>query len=789
MAKVNMLQDRFSALEYRQGGEYNLSTPSQRHIRYAVLAVSAVMYLLTVVLVLWRLAVPSDAARMGFQTPSTSDAVTVTPLVEQPGGLQPGDLVVAVAGKPIPYWADAIFNFSPTQPGWNFHQTVLYSVIRFGQVVEVPVTLERYPLASIVRDNWLTIAFLIGLQIGAVGLFSRRPDEQPAQILFLAACAMVTFCVSYFIGADLAAFVNAKALWLYYRLVTILVFIQMISALLHFALLLPRLYARHVLDRRLTGLIYGTPYLFYAVYLLVTNLASGSTLKWLRVWENAGWLLFFIYVIGSLVGVVSSYRSLQVPLDRKRVEAVTLAYILSAFLALVLGWIPIWVTGSSWVSWNALPLLSLPVVLGLGIAVAFFRLFDLKIVIQRTLIWSALTAIILAIYIGVVGILSIIFQLPNNPVFSLIATGVAAVVFQPIRERLQRNLTLLIFGERDTPYEVVARLTNKLEAVLAPQVALDTIVQTVSEALRLSYTAVELRQDKDYIIAADWGTSERVPHSEWVAFPIHHGSDVIGRLVVAPRVAGDRLTPGDYRLISGLVHHAREIIQIARLTADLQRSREKLVMAREEERRRLRRELHDGLGPALASLTLQIDATRNLLNTDAAQADTLLLNLKSQVQSAVTDVRRLAYELRPPALDDLGLIAALHERAHQFEQSGEMVVTVESPPLPPLPAATELAMYRIALEALTNAARHAHATHCSIRLTLDHDRLYLEVRDNGQGLPTKPRHGIGIQSMRERVAELGGFCTIENNLEGGTSVGATLPIKSFSPANTEPKGK
>ena len=219
-----------------------------------------------------------------------------------------------------------------------------------------------------------------------------------------------------------------------------------------------------------------------------------------------------------------------------------------------------------------------------------------------------------------------------------------------------------------------------------------------------------------------------------------------------------------------------------RLSADLQRSRERLVEAREEERRRLRRDLHDGLGPQLSSQALTIDAVRRLMRRDPDAAEELLLDLKADAQDAVSDIRRLVYGLRPPALDDLGLLGALRESAAQYSAKGLSVLVKAPENLPPLSAAVEVAAYRIAQEALTNVVRHAEATTCTVSLAVDEASvLHLEVCDNGRGIPDPQENssvgaGVGLTSMRERTSELGGSLLVEPRPEGGTRVYARLPL-------------
>jgi signal transduction histidine kinase len=217
----------------------------------------------------------------------------------------------------------------------------------------------------------------------------------------------------------------------------------------------------------------------------------------------------------------------------------------------------------------------------------------------------------------------------------------------------------------------------------------------------------------------------------------------------------------------GIAAHA------ARLTADLQRSRERLVSTREEERRRLRRDLHDGLGPQLATFTLKLDAARNLLASEPEAASSLLLELKTQTQDTIFGIRRLAYELRPPALDELGLTSALREQATAYGPAFSVEAHEE---LPPLPAAVEVAAYRIAVEAMTNTARHARARVCRVRIAPSDRELEVEITDDGVGLPDGCRAGVGLSSMRERAAEIGGTCEIESMPGGGTRVLARLPL-------------
>jgi signal transduction histidine kinase len=423
--------------------------------------------------------------------------------------------------------------------------------------------------------------------------------------------------------------------------------------------------------------------------------------------------------------------------------------------------------------------------LSIGVAVLRYRLWDIDGVINRTLVYGALTAGVVLLYVLVVGGLGELLQLRGNLIVSLLATGLAAVLFAPLRERLQRGVNRLMYGERDDPYAVLSRLGSRLESTPAHDALLPAVARTVQEALKLPYAEIQLKREDGFETAAAAGD----PGANALRLPLVYGGETVGRLVLGPRAGEENFGPTERQLLEDLSHqigasaHAALMTDEAlRLSADLQRSRERLVEAREEERRRLRRDLHDGLGPQLSSQALTIDAVRKLMRRDPDAAEELLLDLKADAQDAITDIRRLVYGLRPPALDDLGLLGALRETAEQYSVKG-LSVSVQAPErLPPLSAAVEVAAYRIAQEALTNVVRHAEASTCTLSLALgEAGALCLEVRDDGRGIPdpqedSAVRAGVGLTSMRERASELGGSLLVEPLPEGGTRVSVWLPL-------------
>jgi signal transduction histidine kinase len=511
-------------------------------------------------------------------------------------------------------------------------------------------------------------------------------------------------------------------------------------------------------------------------------------------------LLFASVILGLTLPLVIAqlyrYRFVSTALERQQTKWIVFGMTLG-FLADMANLLPPLVVpalrqpGSAHVLYTVFSegtlVLFLLVPLAIGFAVLRYRLWDIDALINRTLVYGLLSACVIGLYILVVALLGTLLSQLGNLFISLLATGLVAVVFHPLRERLQQAVNRLMFGERDDPYRILLRLGSRLEATLSTDSVLPTIVETVAQALKLPYAAISWGQGAsscEPVVAASYGRAGE--RQAFVRVPLTYRQEQVGELWLAPRGTSEDLTPADQRLLHDLAHQVGVAVHAVRLTADLQRltrdvqrSRERLVLAREEERRRLRRDLHDGLGPRLAGLTLKLETARNRLAHDPL-ADTLLSDLIARTQEAVADIRHLVYALRPPALDELGLIPALQEQVLQYSDQGphEIDIDLEAPEhLPPLPAAVEVAIFRIAQEALTNVVRHSHASRCVVRLALhEQERLLeLEIEDNGRGLAPKRSAGVGLASMRERAEELGGTCEVKQRPIGGTCVQVRLP--------------
>jgi two-component system NarL family sensor kinase len=391
---------------------------------------------------------------------------------------------------------------------------------------------------------------------------------------------------------------------------------------------------------------------------------------------------------------------------------------------------------------------------------------------HRFLVWAILASGIALLYTGLVaGFGSVLGS--DGPAWLLVGvTGGLAVALEPARSRLRHFVDDLVYGKRGDPLAVVRQLVGQQVATASDvdERLLGSLTDTIAEALRLDHVAIDLPTSGGWSRVAEHG--ESVDGDEDLS--LSTGDQVLGRLVVGCH--GSALGGRDRDVLADVVPHVTLAVGLVRLTSDLRRSRLAVVTAQEEERRRLRRDLHDGVGPTLTGISLALHTVvRRMRRAGADSYDaSLLARLADEVDRTVGDVKRIVRDLRPTALDDQGLAAALAEFARTFE--GVIEIDLDLPQAEPgLPAAVEIAVYRIATEALTNVVRHASARSCCLCLAVA-ERVELDVRDDGIGITSVHPSGVGLATMRERAAQLGGTLAITSVEPHGTRVHASLPM-------------
>jgi two-component system, NarL family, sensor kinase len=450
---------------------------------------------------------------------------------------------------------------------------------------------------------------------------------------------------------------------------------------------------------------------------------------------------------GAIAGLVVRYRRGDERLRRQ------LLWLVLAAIAAVLVNLQRWVVGDG----PILLLLAMPLIpVAITIAILRHQLLDIRLVLSRTILYGLLTAGVVAAYAALLAGFDALLRGAGAPV---LATLVIALAFNPARVRLQRAVDRLLYGARSDPVAAVSRVGARLAAD-----DLSGVLEGAREALRLPYAALR-RGARDLAVAGQ-------PAGAVHEVPLVFRGARVGELAAGVRRGEAALSAADLAVLDLLAAPLAAALHASALAEEVQASRERIVAAREEERRRLHRDLHDGLGPTLTGAGFKADAAQNLVASAPDRATALLAELRGDIREAIGDVRRVVYGLRPPALDELGLAGALRRHGDSLPVD----VTVDAPDaLPALPAAVEVAAYRIGTEALTNVARHARARTVRVHLAVD-SAVRLSIVDDGT--PDGPwTPGVGLTSIRERAAELGGSCAAGPTPEGGR-VSAVLPLSS-----------
>lgn len=468
----------------------------------------------------------------------------------------------------------------------------------------------------------------------------------------------------------------------------------------------------------------------------------------------------------TLLGLVSLVLRTRAARGTARAQLQWLMF--SVVVTIALGALGILTHGAASEAIWSLAMAAIPV--GVVVAVVRHQMLDIQLVLNRTIAYGLLTGIVVVAYVITVSALG---EVAAKRV-GIAAVALVALLFAAARDSVQRMVDRALFGERRDPYAVVARLGRRVDAARGPLDALEQIVVELRTALRLPYVGV-------------FPTADQVPPVETGApvagtteLPITVHAEPVGVLRVGRRYRDERWRPEEESVLHDAARRAGALIQAAVLVADLRTSRERIVAAREEERRRLRHDLHDGVGPQLAGLALQLDALGRRLRDDPDNAARVQL-LRERLRDTVGEVRRVVDNLRPPALDDVGLVEAVRQQVAAYAVVGapngsRPLVDVRSEALPELPAAVEVAAYRIVTESVANAVRHGRPSQCVVTLSAADTTLALTIADDGSGIAPDAIPGVGLASMRERAAEVGGTLVLDTGPDG-TTINARLPLE------------
>ncbi|HEX4721146.1 MAG TPA: histidine kinase, partial [Pseudonocardiaceae bacterium] len=739
MADLRTAEATGPALDQVTGGA---AGPTRRGGALVAAVVAGLLLLGTVAMIVLRTLAPSDGSVIDAGDNALPNGGVVVQWVTSDDGLRAGDRILSIDGRAID---------SVTVPGsaaaGQVGDVVDYVVVRDGRTTTVPVTLSSFPFLRQLADNWPTL--LVDLALVAVSgfLFLRRPGQPAVHAAVIAtACAMFTGAGSGYPHLEAYDLVAGVQFWRWS--VGEIAYAVLWGMILHFAVAFPTLPRRAHL-RRWLALGYAGPLLLHGC-LVVFAVVSGRTgLALLGVIASPALIAQLAYPAIVLIVLIVKYRTMADPSVRRRLRWLAGSLGLAGALYVGLWAIPDQISGGPLLPETLHPLVFLPVPIMVALAVLLDGALDLDIAVSRSMVYGVQIVMAAALYATAAGLLTWLRPADSGFWTQVIAVTLVALLVHPVRARAERWINLRFFGNAVDPYRVMSVLATQLQTTPTPAAMLPGIVEAIGIALRLPHVAIELVRGEATETAASFGK----PTSALLRLPITYQNERVGYLVAAARSNRDDFTSRDRQLLADIAGHAGAVTEAVRLTNDLQYKGRELIRAREEERRRLLRDLHDGVGSQLAAVSLGLQAARSAVPTDPDGAERLLSRLSTELTASIAEIRRVAYDLRPPVLDQLGLTTAVREYASTLSRGspGSLLTVVLDMPdhLPTLPAAVEVAAYRIICEALTNVARHGKTDRCAVKIRIDAAKtegggLELEVLDDGLGLPRKPRFGVGL---------------------------------------------
>jgi signal transduction histidine kinase len=411
--------------------------------------------------------------------------------------------------------------------------------------------------------------------------------------------------------------------------------------------------------------------------------------------------------------------------------------------------------------------------LGIGFAILKYRLFDIDVVIRKALIVGVLAVFFTAVYAAVVGGVGAGVGSRSTPALSFVAAALVAIGVQPVLARARRFADRVVYGERATPYEVLADFGKQLAGTYAADDVLPRIARILHDGVGASRARVLLRVGDAFREVAAWPSDADPDGTDDLSVEVSDRGDVLGALAVT-MPANDPVDEGKTKLVADLAAQAGLVLRNVRLLEELKASQRRIVSAQDHERRRLERDIHDGAQQQLVALAVKARLARSLVDRDGAKAREMLDQIGVETRDALENLRDLARGIYPPLLADKGLVAALEAQARK----AMLPVTIAPDGVGRYAQEVEAAVYFSILEALQNVAKYANAPNVSIALEHDDGRLTFEVRDDGRGFDAEARaYGTGLQGIADRLTALDGSLEIRSAVGRGTTVIGSVPVR------------